>query len=59
MEEQIPDIDTLLVAVGGGRLIAGIAARFGTKVRVVGAEPGGSPTLTTTLEAGGVSTLRP
>ena len=53
MEEQSPDIDTLLVAVGGGGLIAGIAAWFGGRVRVVGVEPEASPTLTMALKAGG------
>ena len=53
MEEQSPDIDTLLVAVGGGGLIAGIAAWFGGNVKVVGVEPEASPTLTMALEAGG------
>jgi threonine dehydratase len=52
MEEQRPGIDTLLVAVGGGGLIAGIAAWFGGKVRVVGVEPEASPTLTMALNAG-------
>ena len=53
IEQQNPDIDTLLVAVGGGGLIAGIAAWFGGKVRVVGVEPEASPTLTMALKAGG------
>ena len=53
LEEQSPDIDTLLVAVGGGGLIAGIAAWLGGKVRVVGVEPEASPTLTMALKAGG------
>ena len=53
MEEQSPEIDTLLVAVGGGGLIAGIAAWFGGKVKVVGVEPEASPTLTMALKAGG------
>ena len=52
MEEQAPDLDTLLVAVGGGGLIAGIAAWFGGKVRVVGVEPEAAPTLTMALKAG-------
>jgi threonine dehydratase len=52
MEEQSPNIDTLLVAVGGGGLIAGIAAWFGGKVKVVGVEPEASPTLTMALRAG-------
>ncbi len=52
VEEQAPDLDTLLVAVGGGGLIAGIAAWFGGKVRVVGVEPEAAPTLTMALKAG-------
>jgi threonine dehydratase len=52
IEEQSPDIDTLLVAVGGGGLIAGTAAWFGGKVRVVGVEPEASPTLMMALKAG-------
>lgn len=53
IEEQRPDIDTLLVAVGGGGLIASIAAWFGGRVRVVGVEPEAAPTLTMALQAGG------
>jgi len=52
MEEQAPDLDTLLVAVGGGGLIAGIAAWFGGNARVVGVEPEAAPTLTMALKAG-------
>jgi threonine dehydratase len=53
MEEQSADLDTLLVAVGGGGLIAGIAAWFGGIVRVVGVEPEAAPTLSMALKAGG------
>jgi threonine dehydratase len=53
IEQQSPDIDTLLVAVGGGGLITGIAAWFAGRVRVVGVEPEASPTLTMALKAGG------
>ena len=53
MEEQSPGIDTLLVAVGGGGLVAGIAVWFGGRVRVVGVEPEASPTLTRALQTGG------
>ena len=52
MEEQSADLDTLLVAVGGGGLIAGIAAWFGGTVKVVGVEPEASPTLMMALKAG-------
>ena len=50
--EQAPDIDTLLVSVGGGGLIAGIAAWYAGRIRVIGVEPFASPTLTRALEAG-------
>lgn len=51
-EEQAPDCDTLLVAVGGGGLIGGIAAWFAGRRRVIGVEPEAAPTLTRALEAG-------
>jgi len=50
--EQAPELDTLLVAVGGGGLIGGIAAWYRGKVKVVGVEPEAAPTLTRALEAG-------
>ena len=40
---QAPDLDTVLVAVGGGGLIAGIAAWYRGEVRVVGVEPERAP----------------
>jgi threonine dehydratase len=49
---QMPALDTLLVAVGGGGLIGGVAAWFEGRVRVIGVEPVGAPTLTAALEAG-------
>jgi len=52
LEEQAPGLDTLLVAVGGGGLIGGIAAACGGRLRIVGVEPEGAPTLTRALEAG-------
>jgi threonine dehydratase len=52
LEEQAPDIDTLLVSVGGGGLIGGIAAWYAGRIRVVGVEPELAPTLTRALEAG-------
>ena len=39
-------LDTVLVPVGGGGLIGGIAAYFAGAVRVIGVEPDGAPTLT-------------
>ena len=52
LAEQAPGLDTVLVAVGGGGLIGGIAAYYAGDVRVVGVEPEGSPTLTDALRAG-------
>jgi len=52
VETQAPGLETLLVAVGGGGLIAGIAAASEGRVRIVGVEPEGAPTLTRALEAG-------
>jgi threonine dehydratase len=52
LAEQAPDLDTLLVAVGGGGLIGGIAAWCAGKVRVVAVEPEAAPTLARALEAG-------
>ncbi|TWF76862.1 L-threonine ammonia-lyase [Pseudonocardia hierapolitana] len=46
LAEQAPAVDTVLVPVGGGGLIAGIAAYLAGTVRVVGVEPTGAPTLT-------------
>jgi threonine dehydratase len=52
LEHQAPDLGTLLVAVGGGGLIGGIASWYKGRVRVVGVEPEAAPTLTRALEAG-------
>ena len=51
-EEDAPELDTVLVAVGGGGLIAGIAAWYGRRIKVVGVEPEGSRCLHASLEAG-------
>ena len=45
-------IDTALVAVGGGGLVAGVAAWFDGRAKVVGVEPEGSRALDAALEAG-------
>ena len=52
LDEQVPDLDTVLVAIGGGGLIAGIAAWFRRRVRVVGVEPVQSATMAAALAAG-------
>jgi threonine dehydratase len=51
-EDDAPELDTVLVAVGGGGLIAGIAAWYARRVKVVGVEPEGSRCLHASLEAG-------
>jgi threonine dehydratase len=52
LEHDAPDLDTVLVAVGGGGLIGGMAAWFGGRVRVVAVEPETAPTLHMALAAG-------
>lgn len=52
LEMQAPKLDTVLVGVGGGGLVGGIAAYFDGRVRVIGVEPVGAPTLTYALAAG-------
>jgi threonine dehydratase len=50
-------IDTALIAVGGGGLIAGAAAWWGKGTRVVGVEPDGATALHAALAAGGLVTV--
>ena len=53
-ERQAPGLDSVLVAVGGGGLIAGLASWWKDRgVRVVGVEPENSRALHAALEAGG------
>lgn len=52
LSEQVPDADTVLVAIGGGGLIGGVAGWFEGRVRVVGVEPDRCPTMSEALRAG-------
>jgi len=52
-EQQGPAFDTLLVSVGGGGFIGGIAGWFQDRVKIIGVEPELSPTLHDALAAGG------
>jgi threonine dehydratase len=56
LEEQAPDLDTVVIAVGGGGLIGGAAGWYAgrgrSSPRLVGVEPELAPTLTRALEAG-------
>jgi len=45
-------VDTVLVSVGGGGLLGGVASWFAGAVRVIGVEPETAPTLTEALKAG-------
>jgi threonine dehydratase len=51
-EAEAPGFDSLMVAVGGGGLIGGIAAWFAGTIKVIAVEPDGAPTLHTAFAAG-------
>ncbi len=58
--EDLPDVQMVLVAVGGGGLSAGVAAAvkmLAPKARLVGVEPAGSPKLTRARAAGAPVTI--
>lgn len=58
--EQVPEVATIIVPVGGGGLISGISAAakgLNDSIRVVGVEPAGAANVTRALEAGHVVTL--
>jgi threonine dehydratase len=52
LEQDAPETETLLVAVGGGGLIGGIAAWYAGRTRIIAVEPELSPTLHAALAAG-------
>ncbi len=52
LEEQAGKLDTLLVAVGGGGLISGLASWYEGRVKIIGVESEGTPTLKRAFEAG-------
>ena len=52
-EVQEAGLDTLLVAVGGGGLISGVASWYAGRAKIVGVEPEGSRALHAALAAGG------
>jgi threonine dehydratase len=52
LEQQAAQVETLLVAVGGGGLIGGVAAWYSNRIRIIGVEPEAAPTLTLALRAG-------
>jgi threonine dehydratase len=52
LQQQAPDLDTVILPVGGGGLLGGTSAWYGKEVRLIGVEPELAPTLTRALEAG-------
>jgi len=52
LAEQVPDVDTVLVAVGGGGLAAGLALALPKDVRLVAVETEGCATLNAAMVAG-------
>jgi threonine dehydratase len=52
LEEQSPHLDSLLIAVGGGGLIGGVAAWYENRTKIVAVEPELAPTLHLALNAG-------
>lgn len=58
--EEIADLDAILIAIGGGGLISGLATALKAlrpSIRIIGIEPVGSPTLRASLDQGQVVTL--
>jgi threonine dehydratase len=56
--EDVPDVDTVVVPVGGGGLVSGIAAAL-PETRIVGVEPSASNALTVGLAAGEPTPVSP
>ena len=52
LDDQAPDLDTVLVATGGGGLVGGTAAWYRRRARIISVEPQGAPTLHAALAAG-------
>jgi threonine dehydratase len=60
LHEQAPDVDVVVVAIGGGGLIAGVAsalAELAPRARVIGVEPEGAPSMLESVRAGRVVEL--
>jgi threonine dehydratase len=58
--DDLPDVDTFLIAIGGGGLIGGMGTAIRAlkpKARIIGIEPVGCPTLKASLDAGHVVTI--
>lgn len=58
--DRLPDVDTFLIAIGGGGLVGGMGTAIRAlrpQARIVGIEPSGCPTLKASLDAGRVVTI--
>jgi len=53
--DEVPEADVIVVGIGGGGLISGVATAAAAKkkgIRIIGVEPEGAPTMRTALDAG-------
>lgn len=60
--EDLPEVDVIVVAVGGGGLISGVAAAIKEQrpsARIYGVEPDGANAMTLALEKGGIVEIQP
>ena len=60
LADQLPDLDAVLVPIGGGGLISGIAFTMKTlnpKVKVYGVQAAGAPSMKNSVENGKIQTL--
>jgi len=57
--QQRPDLDAVLIAVGGGGLIGGVAAWYASRTQVIAVEPRSCPTLHEALAAGRIVDVAP
>lgn len=58
--EDMPDVETVVLAIGGGGLISGVATALKARrpdIRIIGVEPEGAPTLRRSVDAGELVTL--
>ena len=59
LKQQCPDLDTILVAVGGGGLIGGVASWYGSSTKIIGVEPKTCNALHAALAARDPVTIKP
>lgn len=59
LEEQAPALDTILIAVGGGGLIGGMASWYQSRVKIIGVEPATCNALHAALGAGAPLAIKP